>query len=234
LKKILISGGKGSLAQSINSNNYIIYKPSKEEMDITNPEQLENVLKSFKPEYFIHAAALTRPMVEHVQNPIKSITTNIIGTANIVNACIKHKIKLIYISTDYIYPGNTGDYVEEDPISPVNEYAWSKLGGECAVKLYNNFLILRVATVDTPFPHDYALGDVYKSSISVKEVSNYILELLDEKGIINVGNEKLVIYDYVRKINPNIKKIFRKDIKDVNIAKDSSMNVNKLNSIVKK
>lgn len=234
MKKILISGGKGSLAQSINSDNYIVYKPSKEEMDITNPEQLENVLKACKPEYFIHAAALTRPMVEHVQNPIKSITTNIIGTANIVNACIKHKIKLIYISTDYIYPGNTGDYVEEDPVFPVNEYAWSKLGGECAVKLYDNSLILRVATVDTPFPHDYALGDVYKSSISVKEVSNYILELLDEKGIINVGNEKLVIYDYVRKINPNIKKIFRKDIKDVNIAKDSSMNINKLNSIVKK
>lgn len=233
MKKIIISGGKGSLASSINSDNYIILKPSKEEMDINNCDQLEKVIKSFKPDYFIHAAALTRPMVEHTKNPTKSITTNIIGTSNVVNVCIKYNIKLIYISTDYIYPGHTGNYTEEDPINPVNEYAWSKLGGECAVKLYKNSLILRVATVNTPFPHNYALGDVYKSSISVEEVSEYVLRLLDERGIINIGNERLLIYDYVYKTNPNIKKIFKSDIKDVKIAKDSSMSINKLKTIIK-
>ena len=42
----------------------------------------------------------------------------------------KFKIKLIYFSTNYVYPGNKGNYKEVDSVSPVNNYAWSKLGGE--------------------------------------------------------------------------------------------------------
>ena len=49
--------------------------------------------------------------------------------------------RLIYMSTDYVYPGTTGNYKEEDPLLPINDYAWTKLGGECAVQLYNNSLI---------------------------------------------------------------------------------------------
>ena len=155
-KKILISGGAGSLGKSINSDKFIIFKPSSSIMDITSYKEVEKEVIIRKPDYFIHTAALTRPMVEHVTNPIKSIKTNIIGTSNVVNACIKYGIKLIYISTDYIYPGYKGNYLENNPVFPVNEYAWSKLGGEWAVKLYNNSLILRVGMIDTPFPHTHA------------------------------------------------------------------------------
>ena len=232
-KKILISGGAGSLGKSINSDKFIIFKPSSSIMDITSYKEVEKEVIIRTPDYFIHTAALTRPMVEHVTNPIKSIKTNIIGTSNVVNACIKYGIKLIYISTDYIYPGYKGNYLENNPVFPVNEYAWSKLGGECAVKLYNNSLILRVGMIDTPFPHTHALDDVYKSSISVKEVSEHILSLLDENGIINVGNERSTVYNYVNSLNSNIKKISRQDIKDVKIAKDSSMNISKLKKILK-
>jgi dTDP-4-dehydrorhamnose reductase len=73
-------------------------------------------------------------MVKHIESPDASIKNNIIGTSNVVLACIEYNIKLIYISTDYVYPCTEGNYSEEDPLLPVNEYAWSKLGGECAVK----------------------------------------------------------------------------------------------------
>ena len=211
----------------------MFFRPKRERLDVTSYESIDHQIKTIAPDYFIHAAALTRPMVKHIINPIESIENNIIGTANVVNACIKYNVKLIYISTDYIYPGNKGNYLENDPIFPVNEYAWSKLGGECAVKLYSNSLILRVAMVDTPFPHTHALDNVYKSSISVKEVSEHILSLLDKNGVINVGNERSTIYNYVSNLNPNIKKISRQDIKDVKIAKDSSMNISKLKKILK-
>lgn len=232
-KKILISGGHGSLGKTIKSDSFLFFKPKRERLDVTSYESIDHQIRTIEPDYFIHAAALTRPMVKHITNPIESIENNIIGTANVVNACIKYNVKLIYISTDYIYPGNKGNYLENDPIFPVNEYAWSKLGGECAVKLYSNSLILRVAMVDTPFPHTHALDNVYKSSISVKEVSEHILSLLDKNGVINVGNERSTIYNYVSNLNPNIKKISRQDIKDVKIAKDSSMNISKLKKILK-
>ena len=79
----------------------------------------------------------------HDKKISKSIDLNIIGTANVVKICEKYKIKLIYFSTNYIYPGKKGNYKENDPILPINSYAWSKLGGECAVRLYKNSLILR-------------------------------------------------------------------------------------------
>ena len=53
-------------------------------------------------------------------------------------------IKLIYFSTNYVYPGSKGNYKETDSLLPVNNYAWSKLGGEASVQLYKNSLILRV------------------------------------------------------------------------------------------
>ena len=74
----------------------------------------------------------------HDKNISKSIDLNIIGTCNIVKTAEKFKIKVIYLSTSYVYPGTKGNYTEEDPVKPWNNYSWSKLGGECAVQMYKN------------------------------------------------------------------------------------------------
>ena len=58
-------------------------------------------------------AGLSRPMKEHYQDINKSINLNIIGTANITKVCNKLKIKLIYFSTNYVYPGVKGNYLEK-------------------------------------------------------------------------------------------------------------------------
>ena len=71
-----------------------------------------------------------------------SIDLNIIGTANITKVCSDLGIKLIYFSTSYVYPGAKGNYKESDALLPINNYAWSKLGGESAVRMYKNSLIL--------------------------------------------------------------------------------------------
>ena len=82
-------------------------------------------------------------MKMHEKNPSKSIFLNIIGTSNLVRACSEKKIKIVYFSTSYVYPGRKGNYKESDSVLPWNNYGWSKLGGECAVKMYKNSLILR-------------------------------------------------------------------------------------------
>ena len=117
-------------------------KPSKKELNIEEYSSIIRYLKKSKPNYLIHCAALSRPMKIHEKLVNKSIDLNIIGTANVTKACWELGIKLIYFSTCYIYPGFRGSYKETDALLPSNKYAWSKLGGESAVQLYDNSLIL--------------------------------------------------------------------------------------------
>ena len=145
-KKIVITGGNSRFAKELSQSFFgknIIYT-SRKQLDILDIKSIENCLNKHKPKYLIHLASLSRPMIIHEQNISSSIDTNIIGTANIVKKCSDKNIKLIYFSTNYVYPGLSGNYHEDDPVKPINNYAWSKLGGEASVKLYKNSLILRL------------------------------------------------------------------------------------------
>ena len=113
----------------------------------------------------------------HEKNIKQSINLNIIGTANITKICSEMNIKLIYFSTHYVYPGKKGNYAETDPLLPVNNYAWSKLGGESSVHLYENSLILRVCMTQKPFVHKKAFADVKTSFIYHDEVAQIIFKL---------------------------------------------------------
>ena len=235
MKEILISGGNSKFAQELmfaSTGKYNITRLSKDILNVCNLKQIEDWIVELQPDYFIHTAALSRPMILHTDNPDVSIETNIIGTANVVLACMKYNIKLIYISTDYVYPGTDGNYNEESPLLPVNEYAWSKLGGECSVQLYTNSLIVRTAMVENPYPHPKALVDVKKSLISYNNAADIVLRLLDETGIINVGTESDTIYNHIKRFNPGIGKISLNDISDTKMASDSSMNIDKLKTIL--
>lgn len=229
-KRVLISGGEGSLAQQLKLTNteFVLSAPSKNEMNVYNLKDVDKEVKGFSPDYFVHTAAITRPMSIHEDSPSKSINTNIIGSSNVSSICVKYGVKLIYISTDYVYPGSSGDYEETDGVLPFTNYGWSKLGGECAVRMCPTHLILRVAMTEKPFPHPKALTDMRKSSIYTDEVADIIFKLLNENGTINVGGEPKSVYDFVKEANPNIKKIRLKDIRDVNMASDCSMNTSRM------
>jgi dTDP-4-dehydrorhamnose reductase len=237
LKNILISGGNGTFANIVkkmcaDNDSYTVFAPTKKEMNVSNYNQVENYINNTKPDYFIHAAALTKPIRIHETNSDKSILTNIIGTANVVRACMSKDIKLIYISTDHVYPGSDGRYKETDPVLPVNKYAWSKLGGECAVMMYDNSCIIRTSMTDYPFPHEFAIEDSFKSSIFINDATKIILSLLDYTGVYNVGGERMSIYDFAKKSKKDVKKIKIKEIKDVSMPKDSSMCIDKMKASI--
>ena len=128
---IVITGGSGRFGSVLKEEyrSKKIFYPTKKKLNITSVKSIEKYLKKIKPRILIHLAGLSRPMHEHDKNILKSIDLNIIGTANIVKACSKLNIKLIYFSSSYIYPSIKGNHKEIDPILPVNNYAWSKLGG---------------------------------------------------------------------------------------------------------
>ena len=231
LKKIVITGGDGRFAQILKKDNNkldILY-PGKKELNVLDINSINKYLKKNKPKYLIHAAGLSRPMNIHDRQISKSIDLNIIGTANIVKVCSELKIKLIYFSTGYVYEGKIGNYKESDSVLPINNYARSKLGGECAVSMYKRSLILRITMCEKPFLHEYAFHDINSNFIFHEEVVKIIPKILDKTGILNVGGKTQSIYSFAKKINKNVKKKSGKKL----FPKNVSMNVGKLNKIMK-
>ncbi len=234
-KKIVVTGGEGRFAKVLKKQNLnlnILY-PSKKKLNILSEKSIEKYLYKNKPKYLIHCAGLSRPMSLHESQVVKSINLNIIGTSNIVKVCSKLKLKLIYFSTGYVYKGTKGNYKETDSVNPINSYAWSKLGGECAVKLYKNSLILRITMCEKPFMHKKAFSDVKTNFMFHEDLAKILPKLLNKKGIINVGGKTQTVYNFAKKFNPNLKKISAKKLLRNKFPLNPSMNINKLKKIIK-
>ena len=231
IKKIVITGGSGRFAQVLKRDNkkLNITYPNKKELNVLDVNSTYKYLKRIKPKYVIHAAALSRPMSIHDKEISKSIDINIIGTCNIVKICSDLKIKLIYFSTGYVYEGKLGNYKENDPVLPINNYAWSKLGGECAVAMYKNSLILRIIMCEKPFVHKYAFHDINSNFLFQEEVVKIIPKILDQKGVLNIGGNIQSIFSFAKKNNKSVKKKSGKKI----FPKNVSMNIEKLKNIMK-
>ncbi len=233
-KNILVNGGDSRfcffLKKSFKNKN-VIYL-NKKQLDILKYSSLVNALKKHNIKIFVHVAALSRPMQIHNKNIDLSIQTNIIGTSNVVRACKKLNVKLIYFSTNYVYPCKSGNYKETDPLLPINNYAWSKLGGECAVQMLKKSLILRLAITDYPFSYKKAIKNAYSSFMYNKDFAKILPHLIKKNGVINIGGKKQSIYNFARKDNPKIKSIKIK--RGSTFPIDSSLNVDRLKKILKK
>ena len=231
---LIVTGSSGLLGREIKklltSANY----PTSKTFDVTKYSQMEEYVANHKCNIILHAAAFTSPpRVE--EDPLKAIDVNIIGTGNVVRLCIRHKIKLIYISTDYVFKGDVGNYCEEDPVYPVNKYAWSKLGGECVVRMHDNSLVIRTTFGPNVFPYDKAFIDQWTSRESVGDIAKKIVSVMnkDIKGVIHIGGQRRTVYKYAKSLDEG------RDIRPIsigevsfNVPKDTSLNVEKFNSIM--
>ena len=161
-KKILVTGGDGRFCNVLKKVNSHLdfYFASKKECNILNIKSLEKIIKKVRPKIIMHCAGLSRPMHIHEKKIEKSIDLNIIGTSNVTKICAKYNLKLIYFSTGYVYEGTKGNYSEYDPVKPFNNYGLSKLGGECAVSMYKNSLILRLTITEKPFTYKKAFTNL--------------------------------------------------------------------------
>ena len=230
-KKIVFTGGSGRFGQIFKKiqTKEKVYFPKKQQLNIENFESIKKYLNKINPTYLIHAAGLSRPMNIHEKDISKSINVNIIGTANIVKACQEKNVKLIYFSTNHIYPGIKGNYKEKDPILPINKYALSKFGGECSVQMYSNSLILRICMTEKPFTHKSAFANVRSNFIFHEDLAKIFFKLINRKGVYNIGGKSQTIYNFVKKDKPDIKKLFSKG--DFPLKQD--MNLKKLYKIIK-
>jgi len=231
--KILVTGGDGRFAKILKEKNskLNLYFATKKQCNILSLNSLTKIIKKVKPKIVLHTAGLSRPMDIHEKDINKSINLNIIGTSNLVKVCNKFKIKIIYFSTSYVYEGLTGNYKETDPVKPFNNYGLSKLGGECAVRMYENSLTLRITMTEKPFMFKKAYDNLIANYMYHEDLVDILPKIINQKGIINIGGKTQSIYNFAKSKNLNVKKA--KLIKTKKLPLKQNMNIGKLNKLLK-
>ena len=151
MQKILITGASGFLGTKLKSvlgSSYEVIgtyqnrsKSDLHQLDITNSTAVSAFVELHNPDIIIHAAALADPDYCE-KNKELAERINVIGTKNVVNACKSRK--LIFISTNYVFDGERGNYVESDPCNPINVYGATKYRAEQEIKHLDESLILRL------------------------------------------------------------------------------------------
>ena len=234
LKKIIVTGGDGRFARELKKmkTKYKFIFRNKKELNILSIRSINSNIKKFKPNIVLHLASLSRPMSIHEKMINKSIDLNIIGTCNIVKVCKKNNIKLIYFSTGYVYEGKKGNYKETDPVKPFNNYGLSKLGGECAVRMYKNSLILRLTMTEKPFAYEKAYSNLETNFMFHEDVVKILPKIIKQKGIINIGGKSQSVYSFAKSYNKKIKKI--KMNKKSKLPPKQTMNISKLKKLLSK
>jgi len=202
--RVLLTGGSGLLGSALQALLPGIDAPGTDTFDVCDLPGMEAYFAAHPAEVLLHAAAITSPpLVE--EDPLPALDTNVIGTANVVKLCAKHCVRLIYISTDYVFSGEDGPYSEEDPVFPVNKYAWSKLAGECAARLHDNSLIVRTTFGPDKFPYPKAFADQWTSRESVSVIAEKLVPLIlgDATGVVHVGGPRRTVLEYARSLDPS-------------------------------
>jgi dTDP-4-dehydrorhamnose reductase len=115
-------------------------------LDVAGKAQVEQVFQDIKPDVVVHAASLTD--VDKCElNKDLAWRINVEGTKNITAASQKHESFLIYISTDYVFSGEKGCYVESDAANPMNYYGLTKLEAEYIVQELPEYAIARPSVI---------------------------------------------------------------------------------------
>ena len=159
LLKLLITGASGlygsKLAELAIARNYEVYSCDVQELpvcgnfvkfDVSNKEFVQEAFKRVKPNIVVHAATLTD--VDKCElNKELAWRINVEGTKNIVQAAMSESSFVIYISTDYVFNGEKGNYKESDKPDPINYYGVTKLKAEEQVKTLEEYFIGRPSVI---------------------------------------------------------------------------------------
>lgn len=150
--KVLVTGCKGQLgydvSKELTTRGDTVVAVDIEEMDITDKEAVENYISKANVDAVIHCAAYTA--VDAAEDNVEFCRCiNRDGTQNIANACKEHNLKMIYISTDYVFNGDGEEpWQPDDKREPLNAYGQTKYEGEIAVEsTLDKYFIVRISWV---------------------------------------------------------------------------------------
>ena len=209
--KVLITGGSGLLGgylkEELEHRKIDFYAPTSQECNVLNNETVGYAFAYYEPDVVIHCAAVAKfKLVD--ENPRRALLVNVSGTCNIVNNCYQNMTKLVYISTDHVFDGESGLYSTNEKINPISNYAKMKAAGELSALTYPDSLIVRTSFCPRIFPFDTAYTDKFTSQDYVDLIAPKILDaaLSSETGIINIGHKRRSFYELAIERNPNVNK----------------------------
>jgi dTDP-4-dehydrorhamnose reductase len=228
--KILITGSNGVLGTKLSKrflgdsdvigadlqDDSMIGLENYVRLDITKPDLVLDAFRTFRPDVCIHTAAYTAVDRAESERSIAELV-NVAGSTNIAKACSEFAVKMVYISTDYIFDGQDGPYTEESTPNPISWYGETKYRGELALGGLEDALIARTTVL---YGHESHLRSTFVSwligelragrevRIVDDQFSNptlaedmaemlYLLVSEDKKGVYNtMGGEYLNRYEF--------------------------------------
>jgi len=153
---------------------------------------------------------------------------------DLVSECNKRSIKLIHISTDYVYANSNNNAKETDQELPDrNHYSVTKYYADNYIKMFsNNYLICRLSHKPKPFPYDFAWTDVMTNADYTDVISSLVIELIrkDAKGLYNVGTDQKTIHELAKQTNPSVKE----SLAPTHIPKNVTMDLTKMKEFLNK
>ena len=158
---LLVTGSSGQLGQCLkqlllSATDISCYFAAREDLDITNSDELQRFFSDHNFDYCINTAAYTN--VEKAESEQKkAFLINAEGAYSLAKECKKHNVVLLHISTDYVFDGMAKTpYQEQDPTNPLNVYGASKLKGEQhIVDTWNKHFIIRTSWLYSQYGHNF-------------------------------------------------------------------------------
>ena len=149
MKKALLIGANGQLGTDILKvfQNVEVIPLIHNDIEISDYTLSKKIIEKFQPEIVINTAAYHN-VLECEKNPVKTFMVNSVGAKNLAQICRDNQIKLVYMSTDYVFDGqNRTPYTEEDTPNPLNVYGISRLAGEFLSKTTEKYYVIRVSSL---------------------------------------------------------------------------------------
>jgi dTDP-4-dehydrorhamnose reductase len=180
--KLLVTGAGGMLGQALvpclKARGHNVSGLPKEELDVTNFQQVQSVLAATKPELILHCGAYTK--VDQAESePALAFHINGYGTENLAVACNALNIPMLYVSSDYVFDGEQNHpYNTWDATRPLSIYGKSKLAGEKAVMRHlQRFYIVRTSWLYGPYGKNFV-----ETIISMAEQKKPLRVVSDQHG----------------------------------------------------
>jgi len=233
--KMLMTGGSGRLGFEMQHLLPNIIAPSSKEIDVRNQKSIVSAIEKYSPELLIHAAAYT-----DVSGAEKNLSDcwerNVEGTRNIVaalsnSACDSVK-KLVYISTDYVFSGNEGNYSEADALGPaLNFYALSKLVAERHVLGTKKSLVIRTSFRPKEWNYPKAFSDMFTSQDYVDIIAKEIALIFGQinnvnTDVIHIATERKSVFELASRRAPQVDEAKKSSVK-VKLPHDISLDCSK-------
>ena len=179
---VLVTGANGQVGQAIRevsegATDLEFIFASSQELDVTNPESVENNFNTYKPDYCINAAAYTA--VDKAESePENAYKLNATAVEILAAACVRTNCTLIQISTDFVFDGTaTSPYSESDRPNPLSVYGASKLAGEYNAAKCPKHFIIRTSWVYSKYGNNF-----FKTMLRLASEREKLTVVDDQRG----------------------------------------------------